>query len=118
MLIILVFNTLFLIWVILVGFPQSRYFRAFTLFFFNSDCYPQVEAEGSDSCRPRPEALESSKGQIPSHVGLGLVYFGLFVWVWLSSEGNRKRYFCFAWIGLVWNGLESNNDECPSDYYP
>ena len=32
MLIILVFNTLFLIWVILVTFPQSRFFLAFTLF--------------------------------------------------------------------------------------
>ena len=32
MLIILVFNTLFLIWVILVRFPQSRFFLAFTLF--------------------------------------------------------------------------------------
>lgn len=44
MLIILVFNTLFLIWVILVGMHQSK-FVASIHFVFNSDCHSQVDAD-------------------------------------------------------------------------
>ena len=35
-----------------LGFPRSHF----------PDCDPEVETEGSDGCRPRPEALESGKG--------------------------------------------------------
>ena len=58
-----------------LGFPRSHF----------PDCDPEVETEGSDGCRPRPEALESGKGQIHPNVvtfvRFGLVWFGLGVLV-------------------------------------
>ena len=55
--------------------------------FLNSDCYPQVEAEGGDSCRPRSEALESGKGQIHHNVVT-------FVWIDFGLDW-------LFWFGLV-----------------
>ena len=84
MLVILVFNTLFLIWVILVR--SSRLLWPWILcqqvstslillklfstkiiiftFFFNPDCNSQAEAKSSDSGWPRQKTLESGEGDI------------------------------------------------------